>query len=84
MADTYISESTNSEPGGEIAARTGFEVLMWQAVQQGMTPINAYFSAKSQYGQMMTTQYAAGTAGGALEGDHTFLALHEMTYFGRP
>ena len=84
IADTYISQSTNSDPGGSLEARTGFEILLWQAVQGGATPIDAFFAAKSQYGQMIEVQYASGDPDQALSGDANFLALHEMTYLGRP
>lgn len=84
IADTYISQSSNSDPGGDLEARTGFEILLWQAVQGGASPIDAFFSAKSQYGAMVTQQYASGNADQALSGDTNFLALHEMVYLGRP
>ena len=84
IADTYISQSTNSDPGGTLEARTGFEILLWQAVQGGATPIDAFFAAKSQEGQMIEAQYASGDPDLALSGDANFLALHEMAYLGRP
>lgn len=84
IADTYISQSTNSDPGGRIEARTGFEILLWQAVQGGASPIDAFASAKRQYAQMIEQQYASGDPDKALSGDANFLTLHEMIYLGRP
>lgn len=84
IADTYISESSNVDPGDTPRARTGFEILLWQAVQGGASPIDAFFSAKSQYATMIKQLYASGDSKDALAGDTNFLALHEMTYLGRP
>jgi hypothetical protein len=88
VADTYVSISTNSDPGGTIEARTGFEVLLWQAVQTGMTPIDAFFAAKTELGQIAARQYADANGDGRpdspLIGDENFLTVHEMAYYGRP
>jgi Peptidase family C25 len=84
VADTYISESYNVDPGETPVARTGWEILLWQAIQGGATPIDAFFSAKAQYGEQIKALYASGSSDDSLTADTNFLALHEMAYLGRP
>jgi hypothetical protein len=84
VADTYISISTDSEPGQLILARTGFEILMWSQVKLGASPVDAYLLAKQQMGQMVATQYASTSRQERLNGEENFLTVHEMIYFGRP
>jgi hypothetical protein len=88
IADTHISISTNSEPGGLIRARTGFEILLWQEIRAGATPIDAFLRAKQLMAGLITAQYADGDGDGfaddPLEGDLNYLTIHEMVYLGRP
>ena len=84
IADTYISESYNVDPGEVPIARTGWEILLWQGIRDGASPIDAYLAAKQQYGQLIQEAYASGDANRSLNGDTNFLALHEMVYLGRP
>jgi hypothetical protein len=84
IADTYISESYNVDPGEVPIARTGWEILLWQGIKNGATPIDAYFAAKQSYGQLIQQEYASGDSDQSLHGDTNFLALHEMVYLGRP
>jgi hypothetical protein len=88
IADTHVSISSNSDPGGPLNTRTGFEVMLWQYIKAGQTPIDAFFNAKREMGAVVARQYADGNGDGfadaPLSGDTNYLTVHEMVYMGRP
>jgi hypothetical protein len=85
VGSTYTSVlGPFTEVGDPPEMATGFEILFWQGIKAGQTPIDAFFSAKAEYGRLVVERYAIGTPNAALQADQTFLALHEMQYYGRP
>jgi hypothetical protein len=83
IADTHLSYTTGSVPGGLLAGRTGFEIALWQGITGGATPIDAYLNAKRVLGD--TTKRLIDQGGSA--GDTINLnikTIHHMVYLGRP
>jgi hypothetical protein len=81
VADTHISYSLAIGPNDTPAGRIGFELLFWRGVNDGLTPIDAFFSAKQGIGKAIDTLVAAGEVDSA---KITLKTLHYMVYLGRP
>jgi hypothetical protein len=81
VADTHLSYSIATAPDGPYFGRTGFEVVFWQAIAAGSTPIDAFQQAKVTIAATIDLAVAAGAADAALLNLKT---LHEMVYLGRP
>jgi hypothetical protein len=86
IADTHLSYTTSSLPGGLLVGRTGFEIALWQGITGGATPIDAYLAAKKNLGSM-TQQLITLANQGQSVGDSINLnikTIHHMVYLGRP
>jgi hypothetical protein len=81
IADTHLSYSIATDPDGPYLGRTGFEVVFWQAIAAGSTPIDAFQQAKVTIAETIDLAIAEGAADAALLNLKT---LHEMVYLGRP
>jgi len=81
VADTHISYSTVMLPTDTPRGRTGFEVLFWRAVANGMTPIDAFQSAKVDIAAAIDQHITDGNIDAA---KITLKTLHYMVYLGRP
>jgi hypothetical protein len=81
IADTHISYSAALGPGDIAKGRTGFELLLWEAIANGMTPIDAFQEAKVGMGASIDALVAADDIDNALV---TLKTLQYMVYLGRP
>jgi Peptidase family C25 len=81
IADTHISYSAPLLPDGTPVARTGFELLFWQALLSGSSPIDAFQAAKVGIAQALDKAVAAGDGDAAAL---DFKTLEIMVYLGRP
>ena len=81
IADTHLSYSVAVTPQGPYIGRTGFEVLLWQGIGAGQTPIDAFQSAKQTIAEWIDIAVSEGNVDAALLNIKT---LHEMVYLGRP
>jgi Peptidase family C25 len=81
IADTHISYSAALGPNDIARNRTGFELLLWQAIADGMTPIDAFQAAKTGMGASIDALVQANDIDNALVSLKT---LHYMVYLGRP
>ncbi len=81
VADTHLSYSTLIGPDETPKGRTGFELLFWRGVNEGLAPIDAFFEAKQGIGNAIDTLVAAGDVDSA---QIALKTLHYMVYFGRP
>lgn len=81
IADTHLSYSTVMGPTDTPRGRTGFELLFWRGIAQGLAPIDAFQSAKLGIAQAIDTLVAAGDIDAAKVNLKT---LHYMVYLGRP
>ena len=81
VADTHLSYSALIGPDREPIARTGFEVLFWEALLGGATPIDAFHAAKIGIAQALDRAVARGDAEVAALDLKT---LQIMIYLGRP
>ena len=81
VADTHLSYSTLIGPDETPKGRTGFELLFWRAINDGLTPIDAFFKAKVGMGAAIDTLIEQGDTDSALIALKT---VHYMVYFGRP
>lgn len=81
IADTHLSYSVPLGPADTPSGRTGFEVLFWQAVASGMTPIDAFQAAKVGTAKAIDELVAQGDIDLA---EITLKTLHYMVYLGRP
>lgn len=86
IADTHLSYTTGSTPGGLLIGRTGFEIALWQGITGGASPIDAFLSAKKALGET-TLQLIQAAQQGQSVGDAINLnmkTIHHMVYLGRP
>jgi hypothetical protein len=81
VADTHLSYSVPMAPGDTPQGRTGFELLFWKAIASGMTPIDAFQTAKVGTAQAIDALVTAGDIDAAKINLKT---LHYMVYLGRP
>jgi hypothetical protein len=81
IADTHLSYSVPLGPGETPRGRTGFELLFWQAIAAGETPIDAFQTAKVGTAKAIDDLIAAGNIDSA---KITLKTLHYMVYLGRP
>jgi hypothetical protein len=81
IADTHISYSTVIGPTDAPRGRTGFELLFWRGIGQGLAPIDAFQAAKVGIAQAIDTLVAEGDIDSAKVNLKT---LHYMVYLGRP
>lgn len=81
IADTHLSYSTVMGPTDTPRGRTGFELLFWQGIAQGLAPIDAFQAAKVGIAQAIDVLVAAGDIDAAKVNLKT---LHYMVYLGRP
>jgi hypothetical protein len=81
VADTHISYSTVMLPTETPRGRTGFELLFWRGVTGGMSPIDAFQSAKVGIAAAIDQHIADGNIDAA---KITLKTLHYMVYLGRP
>lgn len=81
IADTHLSYSTVMLPTDIPRGRTGFELLLWRHVSEGMTPIDAFQAAKVEIGEAIDDLVAEGQIDSAKVNLKT---LHYMVYLGRP
>jgi len=81
IADTHLSYSTVMLPNDEPRGRTGFEMLFWRAIGQGLAPIDAFQTAKVGIAQAIDVLVQEGDIDSAKVNLKT---LHYMVYLGRP
>jgi hypothetical protein len=81
IADTHLSYSTLIGPADAPRGRTGFELLFWRAIGQGMAPIDAFQAAKVGIAQAIDVLVKEGDIDSAKINLKT---LHYMVYLGRP
>jgi hypothetical protein len=81
IADTHLSYSTLMGPADAPRGRTGFELLFWRAIGQGMAPIDAFQAAKVGIAQAIDVLVKDGDIDSAKVNLKT---LHYMVYLGRP
>lgn len=81
IADTHLSYSTLMGPDDTPRGRTGFELVFWRGIGDGLTPIDAFFAAKVAMGDAIDALVKAGRVDSA---KITLKTLHYMAYFGRP
>ncbi len=81
VADTHLSYSTLIGPNETPRGRTGFELIFWRGINDGLTPIDAFFQAKQGIGGAIDTLVQAGDVDSA---QIALKTLHYMVYFGRP
>jgi hypothetical protein len=81
VADTHLSYSTLLGPNETPKGRTGFELLFWRGINDGLTPIDAFFKAKQGIGDAIDTLVQAGNIDAA---QIALKTLHYMVYLGRP
>ena len=81
VADTHLSYSTLLGPTETPRGRTGFEMLFWRGINEGLAPIDAFQKAKVGIGQAIDALVQAGDIDSAKINLKT---LHYMVYLGRP
>ena len=81
IADTHLSYSTVMGPNDAPRGRTGFEMLFWRAIGQGLAPIDAFQAAKVGIAQAIDVLVQEGDIDSAKVNLKT---LHYMVYLGRP
>lgn len=81
VADTHISYSSVMGPEETPRGRTGFELLFWRGISDGLTPIDAFQAAKVGMGKAIDSLVAQGDIDAAKIALKT---LHYMVYLGRP
>jgi hypothetical protein len=81
VADTHLSYSTLIGPNDTPRGRTGFELLFWRGINQGLAPIDAFHAAKVDIARAIDTLVQAGDIDSARINLKT---LHYMVYLGRP
>ena len=81
IADTHLSYSTLIGPADAPRGRTGFELLFWRGIGQGMAPIDAFQAAKVGIAQAIDVLVKEGDIDSAKINLKT---LHYMVYLGRP
>jgi hypothetical protein len=81
VADTHLSYSTVMGPDETPRGRTGFELLFWQGINQGLAPIDAFQQAKIGIGTAIDALVQQGDIDSAKINLKT---LHYMVYLGRP
>ena len=81
IADTHISYSTVMGPSDAPHGRTGFELLFWRSIGQGMAPIDAFQAAKVGIAQAIDVLVQQGDIDSAKVNLKT---LNYMVYLGRP
>lgn len=81
IADTHISYSAAIGPGDIARNRTGFELLLWESIAAGRSPIDAFQEAKVGMGRSIDALIEAGDIDNALVSLKT---LQYMVYLGRP
>ena len=81
VADTHLSYSANLAPDSLPIARTGFEMVYWRSIGQGMAPIDAFQQAKIEISQAINQLSQRGQPEWSLITEKT---LHYMVYLGRP
>ena len=81
IADTHLSYSTVMGPNDAPRGRTGFELLFWRGIGQGLAPIDAFQAAKIGIAQAIDVLVAEGDIDSAKVNLKT---LHYMVYLGRP
>jgi hypothetical protein len=81
IADTHLSYSTVMGGTDAPRGRTGFEVLFWRGIGQGLAPIDAFQAAKVGIAQAIDVLVQQGDIDSAKVNLKT---LHYMVYLGRP
>ncbi len=81
IADTHLSYSTLLGPTETPRGRTGFELLFWRGINEGLAPIDAFQQAKMGIGKAIDTLVQQGDVDSAKINLKT---LHYMVYLGRP
>jgi hypothetical protein len=81
IADTHLSYSTVMGPTDTPRGRTGFELILWRHISEGMSPIDAFQAAKVGIGEAIDDLVADGQIDSAKINLKT---LHYMVYLGRP
>lgn len=81
VADTHISYSSVMTPDETPRGRTGFELLFWRGISDGLSPIDAFQAAKVGMGKAIDSLVAQGDIDAAKIALKT---LHYMVYLGRP
>jgi len=81
VADTHISYSTLLGPSETPRGRTGFELLFWRGMREGLAPIDAFQAAKVGIGRAIEALVEQGDIDSAKINLKT---LHYMVYLGRP
>lgn len=81
IADTHLSYSTVMGPNDAPRGRTGFELLFWRGIGQGLAPIDAFQAAKVGIAEAIDVLVAEGDIDSAKVNLKT---LHYMVYLGRP
>lgn len=81
IADTHLSYSTLMGPNDAPRGRTGFELLFWRGIGQGLAPIDAFQAAKIGIAQAIDVLVQEGDIDSAKVNLKT---LHYMVYLGRP
>jgi hypothetical protein len=81
IADTHLSYSVPLGLSDTPSGRTGFEVLFWNGVASGMTPIDAFQAAKVGTAKAIDELVTQGDIDSA---QITLKTLHYMVYLGRP
>ncbi|MEI7745877.1 MAG: hypothetical protein WCK58_19240, partial [Chloroflexota bacterium] len=81
VADTHISYTSLMGPTDTPRGRTGFELLFWNSIAAGRTPIDAFQDAKVGIGAAIDTLVSEGNIDQA---KITLKTLFYMVYLGRP
>jgi hypothetical protein len=81
IADTHISYSTIMAPTDAPRGRTGFELLFWRGIGEGLAPIDAFQAAKVGIARAIDVLVKEGDIDSARINLKT---LHYMVYLGRP
>ncbi len=81
IADTHLSYSTVMGASDAPRGRTGFELLFWRGIGQGLAPIDAFQAAKVGIAKAIDVLVEEGDIDSAKVNLKT---LHYMVYLGRP
>jgi hypothetical protein len=81
IADTHLSYSTVMLPNDTPRGRTGYELLLWTYIGDGMAPIDAFQKAKVEIARAIDVLVEEGNIDSAKINLKT---LHYMVYLGRP
>ena len=81
VADTHLSYTMTMAAGDIPAGRTGFEILYWEGLRDGLSPIDAFERAKVGLGAAIDALIRQGDIDTA---KIDYKTLHYMVYLGRP